>query len=113
VTALYDLVSVVQYDRFDHSLAMGFGDAFALEEIRAFALADFCERLGVPRPYFARELTRLCRLAIEEAPAQAREPVYQGDEVEFVARVAGYVAARAQSLLTMAGDIPKFKADNF
>ncbi|SEB17783.1 HipA domain-containing protein [Variovorax sp. YR216] len=113
VTALYDLVSVVQYDRFDHSLAMAFGDVFALEEVRAFALADFCERLGVPRPYFARELTRLCRLAIEEAPAQAKEPAYQGDEVKFVAQLAGYVAARAQALLAMASDIAKFKADNF
>ena len=113
VTELYDLVSVVQYDRFDHSLAMAYGDAFVLDEVRAFALADFCERLGVPRPYFARELTRFCRLAIEEAPQQAKDPTYQGDEITFVARLADYVAARSEALLQMAGDIPKFKADNF
>ena len=46
----------------------------------AFALADFCVRLGIERRYFARELTRLCGLALQEAPAQAADPAYMGEE---------------------------------
>jgi len=112
-TPLYDLVSVVQYTTFHHDLAMAFGDEFELEAVRSFALADFCVRLGVERRYFARELTRLCGFALQEAPAQAADPAYTGEEVAFVQGLAQFVTHRAQALLSMARDIPKFAADNF
>jgi serine/threonine-protein kinase HipA len=112
-TPLYDLVSVVQYEAFHHDLAMAFGDEFELEAVRSFALADFCVRLGVMRKYFAREMTRLCEFALQEAPAQAADPVYTQEEVVFVQNLAQFVATRAQALLAMARDIPKFTADNF
>ena len=79
----------------------------------AFALADFCVRLGIEHRYFARELTRLCGFALQEAPAQAADPAYMGEEVAFVQGLAQFVATRAQALLAMARDIPKFTADNF
>lgn len=46
VAELCDLVSVVQYDasKLEHTLAMAFGDAFELEEVKSFALANFCSR---------------------------------------------------------------------
>jgi serine/threonine-protein kinase HipA len=76
VAELYDLVSVVQYDAqmYEHDLAMAFGDEFTLSDIRAYALAGFCLSSGIARTYFARELTTLCKLAIEEAAAQALDP---------------------------------------
>jgi serine/threonine-protein kinase HipA len=110
-TPLYDLVSVVQYAAFHHDLAMAFGDEFELEAVRSFALADFCVRMGIERRYFARELTRLCEFALQEAPAQAADPAYMGEEVAFVQGLAQFVATRAQALLAMARDIPKFTAD--
>ena len=115
VAELYDLVSVVQYDahRFEHDLAMAFGDAFALSEIRAFALADFCQVTGIPRAFFARELATLCKLAMEEAVVQAVDPAYQGGEVNFVKNIASFVLDRANALLKMATDIPKFRKDCF
>lgn len=112
-TPLYDLVSVVQYEKFDHGLAMAFGDEFVLEEVRSFALADFCVRMGVDRKYVARELTRLCDLAIQEAPLQADDAVYAGKEVGFVQGLAQFVVERAKMLGGMAADIPKFAGDNF
>lgn len=112
-TPLYDLVSVVQYEKSDHGLAMAFGDEFVLEEVRSFALADFCVRMGVDRKYVARELTRLCDLAIQEAPLQADDAVYAGKEVGFVQGLAQFVVERAKMLGGMAADIPKFAGDNF
>lgn len=110
---LYDLVSVVQYATFHHDMAMAFGDEFELEAVRSFALVDFCVRIGVERRYFAREMTRLCEFALQEAPAQAADPAYTQEEAAFVQGLARFVAARAQALLTMARDIPKFVADDF
>ena len=112
-TPLYDLVSVVQYAAFHHDLAMAFGDEFELDAVRSFALADFCMRLGIDRRYFARELTRLCDFALQEAPAQAADAAYTGEEAAFVRDLAQFVARRAQALLAMARDIPKFTADHF
>ena len=112
-TPLYDLVSIVQYAAFHHDLAMAFGDEFELEAVRSFALADFCMRMGIDRRYFARELTRLCEFALQEAPAQAADTAYTGEEVAFVRGLAQFVASRAQALLAIALDIPKFTADNF
>lgn len=115
VAALYDLVSVVQYDAqmYEHDLAMAFGDEFTLSDIRAYALADFCLSTGIARAYFARELITLCKLAIEAAAAQAIDPIYQGDEVVFVQKIAAFVIERAHALLSMAAEISKFRKDSF
>jgi serine/threonine-protein kinase HipA len=112
VAELYDLVSVLQYDpdRLEHSLAMAFGDAFVLDDVRSFALADFCQRTKIPRATFARELQTLCRYAIEQAEIQAASSIYQGEEVPFVQQIAAFIALRAQFLLAQAGEIARFKA---
>jgi len=39
------------------------------------------------RAFFARELAALCKLALEEAPVQALDAVYQGSEVDFVRQI--------------------------
>lgn len=112
VAELYDLVSVLQYDPdlLEYSLAMAFGDAFELDNIRSFALADFCQRTKIPRATFARELKTLCRYAIEQAKIQAASPIYQGEEVPFVQRIAAFISQRAQFLLVQAGEIARYKA---
>lgn len=112
VAELYDLVSVLQYDpdRLEHSLAMAFGDAFELDDIRSFALADFCQRTKIPRATFARELQTLCRYAIEQAEIQAASSIYQGEEVPFVQQIAAFIALRAQFLLGQVGEIARYKA---
>ena len=115
VAELYDLVSVMQYDpqKLGHDLAMAFGDAFELEEVKSFSLADFCERARVSRSFFARELVALCEIAIAEASAQSADPVYTAEEVTLVKAIADFVTQRAKLLLNQAKEIPKFKKDMF
>jgi serine/threonine-protein kinase HipA len=115
VAPFYDLVCTTLYDgtRIEQDLAMAFGDVFSLEQVKSFGLADFCERLGWPRATFARELRTLCRLARQEARAQAEAPVYTADERRFLQQLVDYIVGRAEVLEAMAGDIPKFAADNF
>ncbi len=115
VAPFYDLVCTALYDstRIEHDLAMAFGDEFSLVDVKSFALADFCERLGWPRSAFARELTTLCRLVRQEAAAQATDPVYDDEERVFVKQLADYVTDRADVLEACAKDIPKFAADHF
>jgi serine/threonine-protein kinase HipA len=115
VAELYDLVSVMQYDasRLEHTLAMAFGDAFELEEVRSFALADFCIRCGVSRSFFARELETLCNIALEQSPLQEQDPAYRGPEQAFVQLISGLVTQRASALKGMAKEITSYKSDLF
>lgn len=111
----YDLVSVAVYDsqHIDHELAMAFGDTFTLTDVRSFALADFCTRLGFPARAFARELKQLCEWTKEAARAQATDPVYVDAERAFVRSLADYVVARADALLDQVAGISRFKGDLF
>lgn len=115
VAPFYDLVCTAVYDgqRIEHDLAMAFGDEFQLADIKAFALADFCERLAWPRSAFARELKALCQIARREAAAQAQDPLYTDDERATVEAVADFVTRQAALLEAAAKDIPRFAADNF
>jgi serine/threonine protein kinase HipA of HipAB toxin-antitoxin module len=64
----YDLVSVLQYPGIHHEIAMAYGDAFSLDEVGAFQLADFAKRCKVDR----RLLKRV------HALGQARNPARTG-----------------------------------
>jgi serine/threonine-protein kinase HipA len=106
----YDLVSVIQYDAFDHQLAMAFGDAFTLDEVTPFSLADFATRCGIERRLLMRETTRLTELALQNAPPQAESADYEDDERPFARQVRDLVlgqATRLSELACGAADIPK------
>jgi len=98
----YDMASVVQYEGLDHEFAMAYGDAFGLDDVSPFAWADFAKRSGLQRSYLAREITRMAHVALEQAPRQAVEADYAGDERALVMRIAGLVEAQARKLLDMA-----------
>jgi serine/threonine-protein kinase HipA len=101
-TPWYDLVSVVQYAHFDTDLAMAFGDAFTLDEITPFALADFAGRCGMDRKLMRREAQRLADAAGTAALELARSTEYQDDERAFVARIAAFIGRQAQRLAVLA-----------
>jgi hypothetical protein len=115
VAPLYDLVSVLAYDAtmIDHEFAMSFGDAFRFEEVTPFALADHCERCGIDRRFFSRELRQLCKLAQELAVVPAQDPVHTTQERLLVQDVARAVVQRARHLAPMADAIPRFAKDLF
>ena len=100
----YDLLSVVQYPDIDHELAMAYGDAFVLDEIGAFQLADFARRCGVDRRLLKREAARLAKLATEHAPRQALVDDYVGEERAFAEQLRDFVVRQAARLTRLASD---------
>ena len=107
----YDLVSVVQYPGLDHGLAMAFGDAFLLEEVGAFQLADFAKRCGVNRALLKREAARMAKLAAEQAPLQARCVEYSGEEQAFAGQLRDFVVRQASRMAELASDAAKIKGE--
>jgi len=112
---LYDLVSVLHFDggQIDHEFAMAFGEAFHFKDVTPFALADHCERCGIDRRFFARELRQLCRLAQQEALVLAEDATYIDAERDAVIAIAQAVITRAQRLDAMADAIARFGKELF
>jgi serine/threonine-protein kinase HipA len=100
----YDLVSVLQYEHFNTELAMAFGDAFTLDEVTPFALADFAGRCGIDRKLMRREAQRLAKLAGTAAAGLALSTDYADDEREFVTRLAAFIGRQAEYLVRLATD---------
>lgn len=108
----YDLVSVVQYANIDHELAMAWGDAFSLDDVGAFQLADFAQRCGVDRNLLRREASRLAKLAMEQAPMQALADDYIDErERAFAGQLRDFVVAQASRLTKLAGEAAKIKPE--
>ena len=108
----YDLVSVAQYPGIDHELAMAWGDAFSLDEVGAFQLADFARRCGVDRNLLKREAVRLGKLAVEHAAAQALADDYiDDDERAFAGQLRDFVVGQATRLTRLAGEAAKIKTE--
>jgi serine/threonine-protein kinase HipA len=107
----YDLVSVIQYERFDTELAMAFGDTFVLAEITPFDLADFAGRCGIGRKLMQREALRLSAAARIAAAKLARSAEYEDGEREFVARLAEFVDDQAQRLASLAQEAATIPAE--
>ena len=105
----YDLISVVQYPDIDHELAMAYGDAFSLDEVGAFQLADFAKRCEVDRRLLKREATRLAKLATKHAPAIALTADYLDEERAFAGRLRDFVVSQASRLTALAVDAGKVK----
>jgi serine/threonine-protein kinase HipA len=105
----YDLVSVVRYPRIDHELAMAYGDAFSLDEVGAYQLADFAKRCRIDRRLLKREATRLAKLAAEHAQTQALAADYVDEERAFAAGLRDFIAGQAKRLAALAGQASGIK----
>jgi serine/threonine-protein kinase HipA len=100
----YDLVSVAQYPHIDDELAMAFGDAFALKEVSAFALADFAKRCRIDRGVLKREAARMARQIAEHAAQQADADDYVEDERGFAEQLRHFVVRQASRLSALAAE---------
>jgi serine/threonine-protein kinase HipA len=100
----YDLIAVTAYPGIDHEMAMAYGDAFSLDEVGAFQLADFAKRCSIERRLLAREAARLSKLAADHAAQQAMAQDYVGDERAFVERLRDSIVAQGSRLTKLARD---------
>lgn len=111
-TPIYDLVSVNVYgEQVEQEMAMAYGDAFRLEDLSPFALADFAHRTGTQPGLFAREITRMARHVKILAPQVAHSDVYVDEERDLVNTIVQFVSRQADRLLDIATEVPKVAAD--
>ncbi len=90
---------------------MAYGDVFRLEEISAYAMADFAHRTGTRPSLLAREMTRMAKEALKLAPELTRAEVYTDAERELVQRVSDFICTQANHLLRFAPMVPQVDPD--
>lgn len=112
---LYDLVSVNAYAdnaNVEQEMAMAYGDAFLLEEITPFELAQFAKATRTRPALLARELERMSSAALKFAPVLAQSEVYVGDDERArVQKISEFICAQANRLLQLAPEVPKVNPD--
>ncbi len=107
----YDQVSVVQYPRFSHEMAMAFGDEFNLDEVKAFALAQFARRCGIDRQLMVRESRRLRDGVAAHALPLAQGASYDTEERTFAEQVAAFALDQAKRLHEAAREAARIGED--
>ncbi|QXW20190.1 HipA domain-containing protein (plasmid) [Comamonas aquatica] len=100
-TPWYDVVSVVQYEQFEHDLAMGVGDAFTWEEVSGYELATFARDCSIPMPTFAREVKSLVKSITKQSTNAKLLAVYTREERAIVERIIALAIKRGQRLIEL------------
>ena len=103
----YDLVAITLYDGIDHDLAMGIGDDFKLDDVRAFSWADFAVRCGLERRLVAREMKRCAAKAAAAIEEILGRGAYTEDETKLLEKAGVFVRSQAARLLEFADEVPK------
>jgi len=107
----YDLVSVVQYPKISHELAMAFGDVFELEEVKGFAFADFAQRCSIPRTLLHREAVKVANSAIKHAEIVASDVEFANEETAFIGKLSAFVIQQAERLKVYTKEALKIDSD--
>jgi len=108
----YDLVSVNVYGaQVEQELAMAYGDAFLIDDIGAFDLADFAVRTSMSPSIVASELITLAKTARALAPELSHQSCYDEQERVLVQQIAQFVMAQSDRLLRIAPLIPEVDTD--
>jgi serine/threonine-protein kinase HipA len=94
----YDLVSVVQYPKFSHEMAMAIGDEFDLDQVKGFALADFASRCNIDRQLLVRESRRLREGVKKHALSLADSASYDKEEQTFARQIANFALSQTEKL---------------
>jgi len=103
----YDLVCHTVYEGSEKTrLAMSIGDAFELNELKAYPWALFAHELGIPRRLLGIEMSRLAEGALR-ALNSIDSSGYTSSERFFLMQVRLAIAGQAESLRWVAKEIPK------
>jgi serine/threonine-protein kinase HipA len=108
----YDLVSVTQFPDVSHEMAMAFGDEFELDAIRPFDFAEFALQTNTPRKLLAREMLKMAKAALNNAPEEALNPDYLPEERQTAEKIAAFVLKQAQKLLEFAKSVKQVKDED-
>jgi len=96
----YDVVSTIIYNGVEDTIALGVGDAFKLDDIRAYQWATFAKDCGIPIRVIAREMSDLVKKTVNCLVTDSIDlSGMTGDELRDIERIKQFVMKQSESLM--------------
>ena len=109
----YDLVCVAAYPALSQEYAMAFGDTFAQSELTPYEFGHFAALCNLPTSVVRKEASKLAKTASAVAFQLAEDGPYEGEEKEFVQRLAQYISKQATWLAELATNLSKTRPSDY
>lgn len=107
IAPAYDLLNTDIYgDRYDRDLAMAIGEAFRVDEITAYQLADMCDECSLPQRQVAASLKTLCTSMLNSAAALQLDSVLKDEELVFANELLERIRKNSRRFLKLAEELP-------
>jgi len=107
IAPAYDLLNTDFYgDRYDRDLAMAIGEAFRVDEITAYQLADMCDECSLPQRQVAASLKTLCTSMLNSAAALQLDSVLKDEELVFANELLERIRKNSRRFLKLAEELP-------
>jgi len=94
----YDVLNISLYDTYEHSLAMGIGDEFEIESIKAFDIALHTHHLNIKPKRFRDNFHRISNAILKEADAIGRGSEIQAINQNFCDHYMQNITTRIKNL---------------
>lgn len=110
VAPAYDLVNVEIYgDEYDRDLAMAIGDAFVVDEIHAYQLAEMCDECGLPRRQVANALKSLCSSLAKAVDTFNHEQQLIDNELDFAGKLLASITDSCERFRGISEELPRIE----
>ena len=107
VAPAYDLLNTDIYgDQYDRDLAMAVGEAFRINDIFAYQLADMCDECGLPQRQVAVSLKVLCTSLLNSVSTLPLDSVLMDNERPFAHELLGRIKKNTLRFLELADELP-------
>ncbi len=107
VAPAYDLLNTDIYgDQYDRDLAMAIGDAYRMDDIFAYQLADMCDECGLPQRQVALSLKALCNSLLNSISTLPLDSVLIKNERSFAHELLGRIKDNTFRFLELADELP-------
>ncbi len=107
IAPAYDLLNTDIYgDKYDRDLAMAVGDAFRVDDIFAYQLADMCDECHLPQRQVATSLKTLCTSLLKNLPTLTLDSVLMDAELVFAHELLQRITKNTIRFLELAEELP-------
>ncbi len=108
VAPAYDLLNTAIYgNQYDQDLAMSIGDAFKIDDIFAYQLAEMCDDCGLPLRQVALSLEALCKSLLTVLHSLPLETMLVDKELPFARGLMEKIEKNTRYFLELAEELPR------
>lgn len=98
IAPAYDLVNVTVYEDFHQELAFKIGDAFLLQDVQAFQLAEMAQQVNLIPRFVASHLKKICQAVLKNLDDIVIEDLSKAENA-FLSKLRNNIKTRTEKFL--------------